>query len=126
MTYYPGLTVELAEQLVIEGAYKWFRGNKTQAALAVGLTVKTFHLKLEKYDADRAHLKTRMERATLEREEQLRRARGLPSASPGIRVESAAQAPAEPSLPVPERKEVQEVLPRQAAKGSSKRQSERI
>ena len=49
MTWFPGLTIEAAERMCIEGAMKFYQGNKTQAAKALGIVIRTLDAKLEGY-----------------------------------------------------------------------------
>lgn len=126
MKYYPGLTVDYAEQIVIEGAYSWFRGNKTQAAQAVGITVKTLHLKLEKYDADRRDNESRGKIIRPGQQAESRSGISLSGTSEGARLEPPAETRQESTMPVYERQEVQEMLPKQALRGRPRKSSKAV
>lgn len=52
MNYYAGLTLEMAEKIVIEGAFRFYRNNRTTTAQALQITVRTLDTKLEKYKAE--------------------------------------------------------------------------
>lgn len=55
VTWQPGMTLEMIERLVILKALKFFRGNKSQTAQGLGITVKTLGSKLDQYlAADKA------------------------------------------------------------------------
>lgn len=45
----PGMTLADVEKATILHAFRHFRGNKTQTASALGITVKTIYNKLEAY-----------------------------------------------------------------------------
>jgi hypothetical protein len=134
----PGVTIEAIEKQVILAAFRFYRGNKTATANALGIAVRTLDNKLEKYEADGKAEKERQENERIKREQFLARSRGggqVPNnvftgtetegakrgdhATAGVRVESAQKPTAQPTVSVPERKEVQSVLSGKAAAGSS-------
>lgn len=45
----PGYTMDMVEEEVIRKALRHFRGNKTQTASALGISIRTIDNKLEKY-----------------------------------------------------------------------------
>lgn len=79
----PGVTLEQIEKDVILKAFRFFRGNKTTTANALGIAIRTLDHKLEKYEAEgKIH-----ERQTAELRERERiqheRARGIPDIERG-------------------------------------------
>lgn len=48
-SWQPGMTLADVEKATILHAFRHFRGNKTQTAQALGITVKTIYNKLESY-----------------------------------------------------------------------------
>lgn len=49
INWQPGMTLKDVEKSAILASLKFFRGNKTQAANALGVSVKTIHNKLKEY-----------------------------------------------------------------------------
>lgn len=131
ITWTPGITLEAIEQQVVQIAYHHYRGNKTATASALGIAIRTLDNKLEKYEANVKTEKEREEHERIKRERFLARSRGeMPdnvftgapardSARPdaGLRMESVANASPESPVSMPERKEVQSVLPKHVAQG---------
>jgi hypothetical protein len=129
----PGVSLATIEKQVILKAYRWFRGNATQTAIALGVSEKTIRNKLAEYEADD---KKRLEAQTREREErhnQLIRSRGLVGLNiegnegvtigtgAGFRMEPANEAAPKHGVSVSESAEVQSVLPSKAAAGRDTR-----
>lgn len=130
----PGMKLESLEQHVILKAYAFYHKNKTATANSLGISIRTLDNKLEKYEMQAIEDEARNESRQRDREEQLNRARGVhpgqfdnaatprfdtrPSFSDKtesrVRMESVANAAEKHAVPVSERQEVQEVLPRQA------------
>lgn len=121
----PGVTLEHVEQQVIERAYEHFRSNKTQTARALDISVRTLDERLEKYEIARKQEEEAYAQRKADNEEQLRRARGIlpsiydndinaSSSEARLQPEPAQNAPAQQSVPVSQRPEIQEVLSRQA------------
>lgn len=112
----PGLTLEELEKQAIEKAFRFYQGNKTHTANALGISIRTLDAKLEKYEHDREELQKRTdveERARKERLEAERRISDKP----------IAQAPEEHVVSLPVGKEVQGVPPGPARKGNQRRPS---
>lgn len=127
INWVPGETLELVEQMTIEQALNFYRGNKTQTAASLGIAIRTLDNKLNIYMENRKSLERTYERQQKDREFQLARAKGqapansLSSAEPWMRMEPDAEVGAESKMSMSERAEVQEVLPRQApASGKNK------
>jgi hypothetical protein len=121
----PGLTLESVEQMIIVQAIKFYGGNKTKTADSLGIAIRTLDNKLEKYDADRRDAASAAERERKNREEWLHKHRasaqkidGLSSPDSGTRVEPVIEVTAKPKVSMPQRAQVQEVLPRQVAQGN--------
>lgn len=141
----PGVTLDAIEKQVILTAFRFYRGNKTATASALGIAVRTLDNKLEKYEADGKAEKERLSNEQQHRSDWLTKQRGIvgrqvvtiPDGSPnahatttegdrtraaaGVRVESPAQSAAQPPVSLSERKEVQSVLPKQAAQGGARK-----
>ncbi len=130
----PGVTLEGIEQQVIIKAYAFYRKNKTATAQSLGISIRTLDNKLEKYEADQLLQTERDYESRQRRAEQLNRARGL---SPAVEVPASPEhnatpnperlfaqphdkASAQQAMPMPERQEVQTLLPRQTAQGGGK------
>ncbi len=151
ITWSPGMTLESIEKQVVLKAFNHYRGNKTATANALGIAIRTLDTKLEKYEVDVTAERERQAEDGRKRESLLARSRGVvpnnvgtqldppahiakhvtapspsaarnvPGPNAGVHVESVANSPAQPAVSVPERKEVQEVLPRPATPGGSPR-----
>jgi hypothetical protein len=128
----PGITLESWEKLAIEAAFHFYRGNKTQTSIALGIAIRTLDAKLEKYELDRRAERERYERDKRERARIAERMRGVTAdqvveagrsslygADTGVHLESPTFTGQEHSVSMPERQEVQAVLPPQSAKGNS-------
>lgn len=124
----PGVKLEDIERQVILKAYSHFAKNKTATAIALGISIRTLDSRLEAYEVDDKTLRVKSEKRNAEREYQLARARGQQPAPyngetlgheshAGMGVESLANAPTQPTVPVPERAKIQDVLPKKAAQG---------
>lgn len=128
----PGTTLEDIEKQVILYAYRWFRGNATQTAIALGVSDKTLRHKLEKYEQDGRKQQEAEEHEQQTRIARLNRARGLPASNQstegvvfgtgaGVHVEPAAEVKPQHAVSVPEPEEVQSVLPVKVAAGREHR-----
>lgn len=124
----PGITLEAIEEQVIQKAYKFFGYNKTATSNALGISIRTLDAKLEKYENEKRVRDQRDEEFKQREREYLDRARGitppasggqpvLSSASTGVRMEPTKDASKEQQLSMPQRQEVQKVLPGQTAHG---------
>jgi hypothetical protein len=122
--YEPGMTIDSAEQEIIEQAFRFYRNNKIQTCASIGISLRTLDTKLETYERIRNERGLQDTKLEAERANFLERARGTaPSgyANERPRVESTPQFPTEQPVPVPEQKEIQEVLPEHTSKGGRKR-----
>lgn len=128
----PGLTLEEMEKQVILTALKFYQGNKTQTSIALGVSVRTIDTKLEKYESDRLKFEETEKQRRIDQSATLARLRGgqpytdaskpgqgVLGANSGMLVEPAADAAAEHAVPMPQRQEVQSVLPRHAPQSSN-------
>lgn len=130
----PGITLEGMEKQIIREAFRFYRGNKTQCSISLGISIRTLENKLEKYETEGKAQRESEDAAASERDEQLRRARGIvgraaiPQAPPtvygatsGFHMEPPPEVSAQQPVPVPQRQEVQAVLPKHAASSSQSR-----
>lgn len=137
----PGVTLESVEKQIILVAFRHYRGNKSATANSLGITVRTLENKFEKYEDDKKVEKEREDNDRKQREEFLARQRGANTpnyldtaetlSKPGeeqvlsqdsldrIRLQSPQDSSAEPSMPVPKRAAVQEVLPKDNARSGN-------
>lgn len=121
----PGMTLEYVEKVTILAAVKFYNGNKTQTAGALGISVRSLHDKLEKYDAERRDEDAIRAKYKSDQEEFLKRSRGLHRTTSGVLLESSTPARAEHAVSLPKRKEVQEVLPNAVRRGRTRSAGER-
>lgn len=128
----PGVTLEDVEKQVIINAYKFYRGNATQTAISLGISEKTIRNKLEKYEQDGKAQRDIEDSEAADRENQLKRARGIvptgPQESPriygtdaGVHSQPSFEAPEKHAVPVQEPEKVQSVLPKHASTSGSGR-----
>jgi len=135
----PGMTLESMEKEIILAGLRFYRGNITQTALSLGVAEKTIRNKMEKYDNDRKQFEQGQRDAELERAAILKRLRGEIPARPvetptlddsgaGFHsspsrdgIQPVVETSEKHDMPVPVRKEVQSVLPQQAANGGPRR-----
>jgi hypothetical protein len=140
----PGVTLEQVEKQVILKALTYFKFNKTSTAQALGIAIRTLDARIEKYDMEDKDAKRREEERKRANEHFLARQRGqvppapapTPASKPeqakseetvgGARLESTQGSTTEQPVPVSERKEVQKVLPEQAARNRNQRASQPV
>lgn len=67
MRWTPGETIDSMERDAIEEALRYYNGNKTATAAALGITVRTVHKKLDEYAT--------ADKLKAEREEQIKKGR---------------------------------------------------
>lgn len=131
----PGIDLEQWEKLAIEAAFHFYRGHKAQTAIALGISVRTLDSKLEKYDFDRGQARDRYERDKIENARILERLRGkhndpaqavengtssLYRADTGVHMEPPTFTGKEPTVSLPQREEIQAVLPIEPADSRSR------
>ncbi len=151
ISWSPGVTLADIERQVILKALQFYRNNKTATSIALGISIRTLDTRIELYAQEDMEQKINAGRRQTEREIQLARARGihphqydtndgpvdsvgnLATVSPtekraashqtgeGLRMESLANAPAQSPVPVSQREEVQDLLPKQASSGGQRR-----
>jgi hypothetical protein len=98
----PGVTIEMVEKQVIQKAISFYRGNKTQCSIALGISIRTLDERLKKYEAED---KLRAEAIIAEGERRkvlLDRARGIIHTPQGAVIQGAfsgAQPMAAPEAP---------------------------
>lgn len=118
MNWQPGETLESIEKSVILQAFRFYHGNKTHTANALGIAIRTLDNKLEKYEQEGINERERAEKQARMETEARQRARGLTegiSAETGFRMEPTQKTTAQHAMPVQERQEIQEMPPRPAA-----------
>lgn len=88
--YQPGMTLEQVEKNAILEAYKFYQKNKPQTAMSLGISLRTLYNRLHTYGV--------ISDDCLPVEER-------------IPVQPACEVPAQSSVLLPEREEIQKVLP---------------
>lgn len=137
----PGVALEALIQQVVEAAMAHYRGNKTATAQSLGIAIRTLDSRLEKYAKEKVEFEERAADARSERQKFQARQRAIPAGArwdtsatpsiyaPGLQAESGvlpqslANASAKHAVPVPERQEVQSVLPSASASRGSRKSS---
>lgn len=128
----PGITIEQAEKECILQAFRFYRGNKTQTAQALRISIRTLEHKLEKYQSDEQDEQKKRDEQQIERDIISARMRGVPytpatdigpknngdssegrQATDGLHVQPPSQVKSELEMPLPKRGEIQKVLPSQ-------------
>jgi len=128
----PGVSLEQIEKDVILKAFRFYRGNKTQCSISLGISIRTLEAKLEKYEQDGKKQRDTEERESADRAAQLNRARGIAvTASPtegvvfgtgaGVHAQPPVAVPEKQPVPVSEPEKVQSVLPSKVAAGHQHR-----
>lgn len=77
VTWSPGMTLGSLEKAVILAAYRYFKGNKTQTASALGIAVRTLDYKLDEYKVNNEKQEVEDAKSRAEREAFLKRQRGF-------------------------------------------------
>lgn len=137
-------TIADIEKQVILIRYRLYRGNKTQTAISLGISVRTLDTKLEEYEKDGQRFKANEEREARERKEQLDRARGIivdpktgrrsllgsdtgayqetngESAAAGVDEKSSSESIPVHAVPLSKREETKVVLPPQVSAGGNR------
>lgn len=142
LNWQPGMTLESIEKEAILQAFRFYRGNKTATSNALGIAIRTLDNKLESYQADDKAKEDANAKRKRDHEEFVRRSRGEVArinhaasnvdfkksdetdAGPvengddserGVHMESSEKASEEHAVPMPVRKEVQDMPPRHAS-----------
>jgi hypothetical protein len=113
MIWQPGMNLEQVEQAAIEEAFRFYRGNKTQTSIALGISIRTLDTRLEKYAFDRAAALEAEDMRQRAKEAFARRQRGeavlddldmppAPAAKPKTPEPVAAQSTMPPAPPRPD------------------------
>ena len=126
----PGVTLEMIEKQVIQKAFHFYRGNKTQCSISLGISIRTLENKLDRYREDDQGRQNAEQKEAEDREYHLKRARGIIpgsasepggprvyGSSSGVQVQPSFEAPEKNAVPVSEPEEVQDVLPAKASPG---------
>lgn len=77
LSWTPGITLDQLERQAIEQAFKFYHANKSQTARSLGIAIRTLETKLEKYAADDERTTHANDAQRAQRDEHLRRARGI-------------------------------------------------
>jgi hypothetical protein len=146
MIWSPGITLESIEKQVILIAFRFFRGNKTQTAQALGIAIRTLDAKLEQYQQDGKHSERLQNELRARHASLADRQRGTPDLikgglkpiSPevvfngglqpkqGDGVESVKVSIPKLDMPVQVGEKVQEVLPTKAASNRTRKPSKAV
>lgn len=134
ITWTPGIKLAEIEKEIILKAYKFCSDNKTTTARMLGLDIKTLRAKIEKYDKEKEEEIKRDELRRKLNEDFQRKSRGLPpihfpeikksdgnKTNEGVCMESSSNYREKQSVPLQERKEIQEVLPETTSESSNGR-----
>lgn len=159
VNWVPGITLDEMEKACILAALRFYRGNKSQTAYSLKISVRTLDNKIEKYEEEKNSEQARLDAERNKQREINARMRGpeltrrfgsgsveqsepdrvvgfreeanseesregngqRDTAQSGVHMESSSQIKSEHTVPLPQRKEVQGVLPRQAAPNSKHR-----
>ncbi len=112
----PGMTIEVIEKEAILQALRFYRGNKTATANALGIAIRTLDNKIAQYEQDTKKEEAASEFRKKQRDEFQKRARGPAQVvqtsvqtSTGVRMESVADAAKEHAVPLPVGSKVQEM-----------------
>ena len=131
----PGVSLEEIEKQVILKAFAHYRRNKTVTSNALGIAIRTLDHKLEKYEYDKLEQDKKDAEYRARREEFLIKSRGNPpnnigaiystsghiESQGGVRMESVVNSSSQHAVSMPERKEVQGMLPESTSKGYPKK-----
>lgn len=127
----PGMTLDYVEKEVITKAFRWFRYNKTQTAIALGISIRTLENKLERYEREKSGHRIGEREGDADKLEDAGPGNaGEPKrqsdftgeiAEAGLRIQPLTDDTAKQSVPLSQRKEVQEVSSPNASRGHSKR-----
>lgn len=125
LNWNPGMTIESMEKEAILQALRFYRGNKTATANALGIAIRTLDNKLAQYEIDDKKQKEIDANGKIKRDEFQRRARGITppsltsvSTETGVRLEPVVDTSKEHAVPLPLGSKVQE-MPLQNAPASS-------
>lgn len=119
----PGVSLEMIEKQVILKAWHWYRGNKTQCSISLGINIRTLERKLDEYEKQETARRDQESTETIKRAEALDRARGIVrnesgetrilGTYSGVQEQPAFEVPAQQPLPLPQHQEVQSLLSKQ-------------
>jgi hypothetical protein len=141
LNWQPGMTLESIEKEAILQAMRYYRGNKTATANALGFAIRTLDAKLTKYQEDAESKKQRDEERHAREQDFIKRSRGIGQTikNPDQRradgtfreegskaalvdgVESASEVPEKQPVPLSERQKVQGVSSQHASRSGQTR-----
>lgn len=121
--FHPSMKLDELIKLATLYSFQYYRGNKTQTSIALGISVRTLENYLKEYEEDGKKQFDADQKRKLDADYQLQRARGLVrgpetqgphifQATPGNGVESTSQASPQQAVSLPESEKVQSVLPK--------------
>lgn len=124
----PGMTLEWFERQAVLAAYKYFQGNKSQTADALGITLKTLYSKLEAYGFhEGATATTAKENQAGNIPRVTQKNEGTKPASVqaegGVRVQPTVETPSQLPVSVQQREKVQTLPPKQSTGNTPKRRT---
>lgn len=76
VNWVPGITLDEMEKACILAAFRFYRGNKTHTASALGISIRTLEHKMERYEADKLRERERDEQDRQNAVANLERMRG--------------------------------------------------
>ena len=146
-TWQPGMKLDELEKLAILAAFRFYRANKSQTAISLGITVRTLENKLGQYEQESREHEQKLNDERERNREILNRMRGIPQVADvprnphlqrtsenvqaieqpslrpnaGIHLEPTYKSAPQQPMPVPQRQEVQSVLPKQPAQSGQQR-----
>lgn len=77
ITWSPGVTLEMVEKQVIQKAISFYRGNKTQCSISLGISIRTLDERLKKYEAEDKSRASAVDKEISNRSAWQDRARGI-------------------------------------------------
>lgn len=103
-TWAPGMSLDFVEKQAILEAFRFYRSNKTQTSIALGISIRTLETKLDRYKKDKNDDDEQYQQRAAHRAEFIRRSRApangiAPVVGPGPFVESPTQG-AQPQVAV--------------------------
>lgn len=136
VTWQPGVTLAEIEKQIIFKALNFFGGNKTQAAIALGVSVKTLYNKLEQYETEDAEKASQIpetpqhfgltidEQRNGRKEARVQTTKTIDDQAPQrLSMEPASRVAPERILPMSERQEVQTLPPKVVGTSNSRKRS---
>lgn len=128
LNWQSGMTLESIEKEAILQALRFFRGNKTATALALGIAIRTLDNKLAQYETEKKAMEEVQDGQRRKRQEFQDRARGVSQsqqnedeAARRVLIQSPFGPAKEHALPLPIGNKIQEVSSEQAPVRNTKK-----